>query len=204
MSGKSSQAMEAVTLAVLNSLESELDQRIQEIDEEDIETIRARRREVLKKEAENKKRWIANGHGTYSEIFDEKEFFNVCKSSERVIVHFYRPSNEACEVMNKHLADIARRHVETKIVKINAEKTQFLAERLKIWMLPTVVLVRDGRTEHSIVGFEELGNTARFGTHILEQRLVDYFVLDEPKGGVPFQGAEVAKEDIHDDGDDDY
>lgn len=194
--------MEAVTLAVLQSLEGELDARIQEAEDEDIETIRARRREALKREAEDRKRWAAAGHGKYTEIFDEREFFSACKASERVIVHFYRPSNEHCLIVDRHLEDIAKRHLETRILRVNAEKTQFLAERLKIWMLPTIVIVREGRTEHSIVGFAELGNTPKFGTHVLEQRLVDCLVLYEPKGGIPVSGSEVDRDD-RDEGDDD-
>ncbi len=34
----------------------------------------------------------ANGHGTYEEVHDEKEFFDLCKKSSRCIVHFGRPA----------------------------------------------------------------------------------------------------------------
>jgi thiol-disulfide isomerase/thioredoxin len=164
---------------VLETVEGELDARLQEMEDEDYEAIRARRIEAMRKDAEDLKKFQAAGHGSYDEVFDEKEFFNVCKKSERVVAHFYRPSNEPCLLVDKHLTDLSRKHMESKFIKINAEKAQFLAERLKIWMLPTIVLIIDGKTQHSIIGFEELGNTTSFSTQTLEQRLIDWQVLWE-------------------------
>lgn len=74
--------------------------------------------------------------------------------------------------MDKHLAGLARKHIETKFIRVDAEKSPFLAERLKIWMLPTVVLIKDGKTDHSIVGFDELGGKDEFPTAVLEQLLL--------------------------------
>jgi hypothetical protein len=42
-------------------------------------------------------------------------------------------------------------------VKIDAEKSPFLVERLSIVMLPSILCIKDGRTEHTIVGFDEMG-----------------------------------------------
>lgn len=54
----------------------------------------------MKKMAEKKKRWMSLGHGEYSEIHSEKDFFTVVKASERVVCHFYR-ENWPCKV-NSH------------------------------------------------------------------------------------------------------
>ena len=40
-------------------------------------------------------------------------------------------------------------------------------EKLHIWMMPTMVLVKDRKTQHSIVGFDELGGTENFSTRDL-------------------------------------
>jgi hypothetical protein len=37
-----------------------------------------------------------------------------------------------CKILDKHLAVLAKKHMETKFCKINAEKTPFLCDRLKI------------------------------------------------------------------------
>ncbi|KAG4963449.1 hypothetical protein JHK85_040901 [Glycine max] len=43
-------------------------------------------------------------------------------------------------VMDKHLNILAKQHIETRFVKLNAEKSPFLAEKLKIIVLPTLVV----------------------------------------------------------------
>jgi len=63
------------------------------------------------------------------------------KGEERLLCLFYRES-PPCQVMQKHLGVLASSHIETKFLMIEAEKAPFLAERLKIWMLPTIALVK--------------------------------------------------------------
>jgi hypothetical protein len=95
---------------------------------------------------------------------DTKEFFNAAKKSERMVVHFYRGVTPRCEIVDAHLQVLAEKHVETRFIKINAEKNPFLVERLHIIMLPTLVLCKDGKTQHSIIGFDEFGGTDDFET----------------------------------------
>lgn len=40
---------------------------------------------------------------------------------------------------------------------MNVEKSPFLVERLQIWCMPSIVLIKDGKTDHTIQGFDELG-----------------------------------------------
>eukprot|EP01119_Soliformovum_irregulare_P015396 TRINITY_DN4325_c1_g1_i2.p1 TRINITY_DN4325_c1_g1~~TRINITY_DN4325_c1_g1_i2.p1 ORF type:complete len:151 (+),score=36.50 TRINITY_DN4325_c1_g1_i2:305-757(+) len=109
---------------------------------------------------------------------DEKQFFEEAKKSDRMVLHFYRISNTPCLVVDKHLARLAQIHVETKFMKINAEKSPFLTERLKIWMLPTMVLVKNGKTEHSIIGLDELGGKEDFTQETLQWVLSRHGVID--------------------------
>lgn len=113
--------------------------------------------------------WRSKGHGVYSEIAEEKEFFDVCKKSDKVVCHFYRESTWRCKIVDKHLALLAPRHLETRsveqicikyfifpgvcrFVKLSVERAPFLCERLKIRMLPTIGLVVDGKTKEFIKG----------------------------------------------------
>ncbi|GFH16384.1 thioredoxin domain-containing protein [Haematococcus lacustris] len=114
----------------------------------------------MRKRQEKSKEWAAKGHGEYQEVQSEQEFF------------------KAMKVMDKHMAAIARKHLETKVVKINAEKSPFLTERLKIWMLPTLALIKNEKVEDYIVGFQDFGNTDDFETDVLEQRLAKSEMLD--------------------------
>lgn len=56
-------------------------------------------------------------------------------------------------------------------MKIHAEKSPFLAERLKIVVLPTLALIKNAKVDDYVVGFNELGGTDEFSTEELEERL---------------------------------
>jgi hypothetical protein len=51
-------------------------------------------------------------------------------------------------------------------------------ERLGIILLPTIVLIKDGKTEHSIHGFDEFGGTDDFSTNDMAYVLSQYKVLN--------------------------
>ena len=55
------------------------------------------------------------------------------------------------------------------------EKSPFLVERLKVWMLPTLALIRKEQTVDYVVGFDDLGGKDDFTTEVLlfMQRLHD-------------------------------
>lgn len=152
--------------------------KLERMDEDELELIKQRRVEAMKKHQEKKTEWLKQGHGEYSEIPEEKEFFNVTKNSENVVCHFYREETFRCKILDKHLNILAKKHVETKFCKIDAEKTPFLCERLKIKVIPTVIMIKDSKTRGYIVGFTDLGNTDEFSTEMLEWRLAHAEVIN--------------------------
>ena len=79
-----------------------------------------------------KKELLAKGHGEYNEIEDEKAFFDTAKKSDMMVCHFYRDATWRCQIVDKHLDRLAKKYWKCKFVKINAEKSQFLVERLKV------------------------------------------------------------------------
>ncbi|KAK9820972.1 hypothetical protein WJX81_003934 [Elliptochloris bilobata] len=108
----------------------------------------------------------------------EKEFFAEVKGEERVVCHFFR-ENWPCKVMDKHMEILARKHIETKFIKIHAEKSPFLTERLRVWMLPTLALVKLGKTVDYVIGFADLGGSDDFPTSSLAARLAAAGLLTE-------------------------
>ena len=78
--------------------------------------------------------------------------------------------------MDKHLFLICKEHVETKFVRIDAEKCPFFVQKLQIQMLPCIVFFENGVAIDRITGFEELGGQDDFPTLNLVRRMV--------KGGV--------------------
>ena len=146
----------------------------------------------MKKLASQKEEWKANGHGVYSEVAEEKDFFDVCKKSNRVVCHFYRESTFRCKIVDKHLALLAPKHLETRFVKLSVERAPFLCERLKIKILPTIACLVDSKTKDYIKGFDDLGGHDEFSTEMLEWRLgcaevIDYSgnLLEPPDAGKP-------------------
>ena len=94
------QVIEKQVLTVAKAVEEKLDEEIaalERLDVDDLEAIRERRLQQMKRLAERRSRWISLGHGEYSEILSEKDFFSLVKDSDRVVCHFYR-DNWPCKV----------------------------------------------------------------------------------------------------------
>lgn len=153
--------------------EAQLDEEIQRLDalkEDDLGELRRKRLESMKSNQAERQKRLAIGHGEY-QMIEEKDFFDVTKKSDLIVVHFWRPSTQRCEIMDKHLKELAHKYWRCRFVKINAEKSPYLTERLHIWMLPSVVLCKGGKTEHTIVGFDEMGGSDDFPMEVLEEVL---------------------------------
>ena len=125
----------------------------------------------MKKLRAQKEQWLSQGHGKYTEVTEEKEFFDVCKKSNKVVCHFYRDTTFRCKIVDKHLALLAPKHLETRFVKLNVERAPFLCDRLKIRVLPTIACVIESITKDYIKGFDDLGGHDEFSTEMLEWRL---------------------------------
>lgn len=169
-------------LRTLEAAEEKLDDKLTKMDrmdDDEYEKILARRRDQMRRVAAEKSKWMAAGHGEYRDCSDQKAFFDELKKEARAIIHFYRPSTRRCELVDKHLGALARQHLETKFMRVDAERSPFLADRLKIRVLPTIVLVKDGRTDHSIIGFDEFGARDDFSTDVMEAVLLAHGVLLE-------------------------
>eukprot|EP00566_Odontella_aurita_P022744 CAMPEP_0113553778 /NCGR_PEP_ID=MMETSP0015_2-20120614/15796_1 /TAXON_ID=2838 /ORGANISM="Odontella" /LENGTH=141 /DNA_ID=CAMNT_0000454873 /DNA_START=186 /DNA_END=608 /DNA_ORIENTATION=- /assembly_acc=CAM_ASM_000160 len=135
--GKNQVLGEAVSSAILRqtqaqeaAINDELAQydSLLEAGDSDLEALRARRLAQMKRGAEQKAKWRDLGHGTYAALGEgqhggdvAREFFDASKKSERMVVHFHRPSTRMCDVFHRHMEKLAPRHLETRFVKINVE-----------------------------------------------------------------------------------
>jgi len=185
--------LEAHLMNIAKTVEDQIDaenKRMDELDEDDLERIRQKRIEHMKKENEKKQELRRKGHGQYQEITSEQEFFDVSKQSELVVCHFYRTATPRCQIVDKHFNILAAKHVECRFVKLNAEKCPFLVQRLLVVVLPSIALIRQGKIADWVVGFDDLGGQDDFETSTMEWRLacqgmvqVDYDVHDGPPTG---------------------
>lgn len=181
---ESAKAQEAVLQDELDQYDTLLD------DTTTLAELRAKRLQEMQQEQKMIHTWRSLGHGTYQDLGQgqdsrdaAQDFFRVVKESERVVALFYRPATEVCQVLHKHLAKLADQHLETRFVKINVQDcditrkgASFLVERLKVIVMPTIVLVNQQKVVHQIRGLDELGG-ADFTTRSLERLLVAHQVL---------------------------
>ena len=96
------------------------------------QALRKKRLAAMQRDAQLKKELLALGHGKYTEIEGEKAFFEVAKESTNVVCHFYRDETWRCKIVDQHFEKLAAKYWKCRFVKINAEKTPFLVERLKV------------------------------------------------------------------------
>ncbi|XP_043256000.1 thioredoxin domain-containing protein 9 [Colletes gigas] len=164
------QKMIDATHCVEKQLDTELE-KLDNLDIGDIEKLRENRLKQLKTLQQQKQNWLSLGHGEYSEVYDEKEFFEVSKKSENIVCLFYKDDSPRCKIADHHLKILAKKHVEAKFCKLNVHRCPFLTERLKIKIIPTIALILNSKTTDYIVGFTDLGNRDDFSTETLEYRI---------------------------------
>mmetsp|Transcript_145617 Transcript_145617/g.363220 ORF Transcript_145617/g.363220 Transcript_145617/m.363220 type:complete len:275 (+) Transcript_145617:96-920(+) len=149
-------------------------------DDDDLEALRARRRQQMKDAHEKRLKYQGLGHGSYDEIAEE-EFLKTVTASERCVVHFYHKMFEKCKVMDMHLGKCARKFFGTRFVKLDAEKAPFFVEKLKIKTLPCAVVFNDGVAVGRQVGFDGLGGE-EFETVQLAWRIKEWKGIEEDFG----------------------
>ena len=78
------QAIQGALLQSLQVAEEKIDnelEKLEKLDEDDLESIRRKRIEEMKQAQKMKQKWAVQGHGTYEEISDQKEFFKKVKAA---------------------------------------------------------------------------------------------------------------------------
>lgn len=92
------------TLKIAEQTEKAIDDEIERLDNltrSDLEELRKKRMQQLKKQAEQKREWLQKGHGVYTEIHDQRDWFTVVKENKLVVSHFYRPTTWRCQIVDK-------------------------------------------------------------------------------------------------------
>lgn len=176
------QVVEAAVSTVERALDDEIE-RLDNLNDDELATIRRRRVAELRRDAERKKRWRALGHGDGCRLLTEqREFFEAGKHSERFVCIFYRPSSSSLSASDSgargtaaapnhagaaaagryaeqllRAADVvARAHLETRFARMDAERAPWLCERLGVYMMPSLALVRDGNVQAVVHGLDEV------------------------------------------------
>lgn len=187
-------ALQQKVIEVAHHVEQQLDnelEKLENLDINDLEKLRENRMKELKKCQEQKQNWLSLGHGEYSELHDEKEFFEVSKKSENIVCLFYKDDSPRSKIVDHHLKILAKRHIEARFCKLNVERCPFLTVRLRIKIIPTIALIVNSKTKDYIVGFTDLGNCDDFSTETLEYRISLSGVIVH-NGDLPTEGGKKA------------
>lgn len=130
----------AAALELEHRVDDEL-HSLEKLNDNDLDVIRKQKLRNMQKIAKKKQDWLNAGHGEYTEVFGDKDFFSQIKGEERVVCHFYRASmpcevRSVCssvfpiirarrstvvltmQVMHRHLQRLAETHLETKFIKV--------------------------------------------------------------------------------------
>jgi thioredoxin-like negative regulator of GroEL len=142
------------------------------LEDDDLEALEAQRIAEMKAEAMRLLENERKGHGQY-QLVAEPDFLKEVTTSEKVVCHFFHNDFQRCKIVDKHFSVICRKYRGTKFIKVNAEESPFFVTKLKIKVLPTIIMFQKGIAVDRIVGFEELGGQDDFKQVRLERRLAD-------------------------------
>lgn len=88
-------------------------------EDEELQKLHEDRIEQLKSEREKRAEMQRTGHGQVTEV-TEGDFLEEVTKTEAVVCHFFHRDFERCKIMDKHLAELARKHFNTKFIKMSA------------------------------------------------------------------------------------
>mmetsp|Transcript_30833 Transcript_30833/g.62495 ORF Transcript_30833/g.62495 Transcript_30833/m.62495 type:complete len:247 (-) Transcript_30833:85-825(-) len=155
---------------------AELEREVDLLDDDDLDSdlamIQQQRLREMKAEAQRLQEAQKAGHGQYRDI-EEGDFLQEVTTSALAVCHFYHPEFQRCKIVDKHMTEVSRKYPSTKFIKLNAEKAPFFVTKLKIQVLPCIVMFKKGIAVDRIVGFEELGGVDDFSQISLEKRLAE-------------------------------
>lgn len=161
----------------LEALQDDLDMD----DDPELAAIKARRIAEIQRAFEAAQANRNRGHGDYTEI-GQDDFLKTTTKSKYVVCAFFHKEFIRCKIVDKHVSLLCKAHQETKFVKCDVEKFPFFVSKLKVKILPCVVLFVDGVAVDRVVGFEDFGNRDDFTTKQFEKRIWESGVIEDGQG----------------------
>ena len=89
-----------------------------------------------------------------SELNITKDTFEseVLKSDKPVIVDFWAPWCGPCRMLGPVIAELAEKHPEIKVCKVNVDDEQDLAQQFNVMSIPFVASFKNGKLHKASVG----------------------------------------------------
>merc|ERR1719261_2243293 len=163
MQGLIDQQLANTMLQIEGALDAEIE-KTDNLGDEDYARIKAKRIAEMRKKAEEAAQNKFNGHGKLSKINDQQEFFAAGKQSAKIVCIFTRNSNKYGKAMLEHAELLAQRHMEARFIWVDAENAPFLTDRLNIYMLPTIVCIKDNKVHKQHNGLNEIDGSGKYSS----------------------------------------
>ena len=88
-------------------------------------------------------------------ISNENYSEEVLKAGKPVIIDFWAEWCGPCRMMSEVIDDIAESRSDIKVCKVNVDDERDLAIKFAISAIPTVMLIKDGVTAATSVGYKD-------------------------------------------------
>ncbi|SIO73899.1 Thioredoxin domain-containing protein 9 homolog [Babesia microti strain RI] len=168
---------EKESVDVIREVEKDKCDKQIEIDDDDmISSWRERRAKQLKRIKDEMREFMENGHGQLDRVGTEADIIKLSTKTERIICHLTQDEFRMCQTIESALTKLAKKHIETKFVSIEATKAPFFTEKLAIRILPTIICILNGKVEEIIIGFDKIGGM-KLDFDMLEELLTSHKMI---------------------------
>lgn len=151
----------------------------------ELEKLHRDRLAELQREQEKRQVLQRRGHGEYQDV-KESDFLDTVTQAPQAVGHFYHRDFVRCQIVDKHLEQQAKQHFDTKFFRIAAAEAPFFTEKLKVRVLPCVIVFLNGIATERLVGFDVFGNRDDFTSEQMTSWLSKNgaIAIKEPKEAV--------------------
>ncbi len=87
-------------------------------------------------------------------MISKSNFDEVVKGEKPVLLDFYADWCGPCRMVAPIVAEIAEERGDIVVGKVNVDNEPALAEQFGVFSIPTLVLIKDGKTVAQAVGFQ--------------------------------------------------
>jgi hypothetical protein len=138
--------------------DDDIDKLLDEVDDQFLQSHREQRLQQLKAQFSEINSAIGSGNVGVQTATKELDVMSCVTSNETVIIHFFQENFEKCYVINKFMDQLSERHLTVKWVRINVATAPFLVEKLKIKVLPCLVIYKCLKLFLKVLGYEFNGS----------------------------------------------
>lgn len=83
------------------------------------------------------------------------DFNATIRGTQKVIVDFYADWCNPCRTISSRLENIAKKHPEITVIKINIENNPELATQYNVKSIPTILFFNNGALKKTVVGLQK-------------------------------------------------